>query len=85
MRSDLEGREEIRDVLMPLARGTDRRDGIIGLRYMDRFARREGGAWLSDRRICMWDHACSVRHERWTLGPSYIPRRNDRQDPSYER
>ncbi len=64
---------------------TESFSGVLAHSDVDRFERREGGAWLIARRVCVWDHVCSGRHELWTLGPSYVPGRNDRQDPSYER
>lgn len=61
------------------------RDGIMGLRYVDRFERRQGGPWRIARRLCVWDYAYAVRDERWSLPPSFVPGRPDREDPSYER
>jgi hypothetical protein len=61
------------------------RDGIMGLRYVDRFERRDGGPWRIARRVCVWDYAYAVRDERWSLPPEYVPGRNDRDDPSYDR
>lgn len=61
------------------------RDGVMGLRYVDRFERRDAGPWLIAKRVCVWDYAFAVPHERWALGPEYVPGRNDRDDPSYDR
>jgi len=61
------------------------RDGVMGLRYVDRFERRAGGPWLIAKRVCVWDYAHATKHESWGLGPAYVMGRTDRDDPSYER
>jgi ketosteroid isomerase-like protein len=61
------------------------RDGIMGLRYVDRFERRGDGPWLIAKRVCVWDYAYAVNDDRWHLPPSYVPGRVGRDDPSYQR
>ena len=61
------------------------RDGVMGLRYVDRFERRDGGPWLIAKRVCVWDYAHAVTHEPWALGPDYVMGRSGPDDPSYDR
>ena len=59
------------------------RDAIMGLRYVDRFERRDG-AWRIARRTCVWDYTYLVpAGERWPFGPEWRLGRPDRDDPSY--
>lgn len=61
------------------------RDSVMGLRYVDRFERRDGGPWLIARRTCVFDYTYVVPiTERWPLDPPFITGRTDRTDPSYE-
>jgi len=58
------------------------RDAIMGLRYVDRFERRDG-AWRIARRTCVWDYTYLVpAGERWPFGPEWKVGRPDRDDPS---
>lgn len=60
------------------------RDSIMGLRYLDHFERRGGGAWLIARRVCVYDYTYVVAiAERWPLDPPFIRGRTDRDDPTY--
>ena len=71
---------------LPLPEGMppDRTDWFMGLRYLDRFERRNGGPWLIANRLCAyeWGYMIPASHT-WELGDSYTWGRTDRQDPSY--
>ena len=58
------------------------RDSIMGLRYVDRFERRDG-AWRIARRTCIWDYSYIVpAGDRWPFGPDYQLGRPGPDDPS---
>lgn len=60
------------------------RDSVMGLRYLDRFERRDG-VWRIARRTCVWDYSYIVpAGDRWPFGPDYRLGRPDGSDPSYE-
>ena len=62
------------------------RDSVMGLRYLDRFERREGAGWRIARRVCAFDYTYIVPiAERWPLEPPFIRGRPGPDDPSYER
>jgi ketosteroid isomerase-like protein len=66
--------------------GPDRRNLIVGLRYLDRFERRAGGPWLiADRQtVTEW-----VRRDDpalfWPVPERERTARRDRSDPVYQR
>jgi hypothetical protein len=60
------------------------RDAILGLRYLDRFERRDGGAWLISSRLCAYEYSlCVPAGDAWPLDPPFVRGRPDRSDPSY--
>ena len=62
------------------------RDSVMGLRYLDRFERREGSGWLIARRVCAFDYTYIVPIvERWPLDAPFVRGCPGRDDPSYER
>jgi ketosteroid isomerase-like protein len=62
------------------------RDMVLGLRYLDRFERRNGGSWLIARRLCAYEYSLSLpAGDAWPLDPPFVRGRPDRNDPSYER
>lgn len=61
------------------------RDGVMALRYQDRFERRGGGPWLIARRRCIYDFTYVVPvGERWPLDPPFVRGRPGPDDPAYE-
>lgn len=94
-------KDAIRDVLVDLARGTDRLDGelrsegerdlVLGLRYFDRFERRgaqPGGPlrWKIALRRCVFDWSYTIPiAEKWPFAEHFTVGRRDRTDPSYRR
>lgn len=57
-------------------------DSIAGLRYVDRFDRRDGEWRIADRKIVVeWNRIDEVRPVG--LGPEYLRGRHDRTDPAY--
>lgn len=61
------------------------RDSVMGLRYLDRFERRDGG-WRIARRSCVWDYSYIVPvAEKWPLGVGFRLGRPGPDDPSYRR
>jgi ketosteroid isomerase-like protein len=62
------------------------RDAILGLRYLDRFERRGGGAWLIASRLCAYEYSLMIpAGEAWPLEAPFVRGRPDRSDPSYRR
>jgi len=61
------------------------RDMCMGLRYLDRFERRDEGGWRISRRLCVWDWSNTVpvtaKHH---FGESYVLGCRDRGDASYQ-
>jgi hypothetical protein len=59
-------------------------DHLVGIRYVDRFERRDGGPWLIARRTVVyeWSRIDTVGRE-WTIRPEYAVGTRDREDPSY--
>lgn len=59
------------------------KDSVMGLRYVDRFERRNN-AWLIANRTCVYDWTYVVAaDEAWPLDPPYITGTQDESDPSY--
>lgn len=59
------------------------KDSVMGLRYVDRFERRNG-AWLIAIRTCVYDWTYVVSSdESWPLDPPYTTGTKDQEDPSY--
>jgi ketosteroid isomerase-like protein len=62
------------------------RDMVLGLRYLDRFERRDGGPWLIARRLCAYEYSLSLpAGDAWPLDPPFVRGRSDEMDPSYRR
>lgn len=62
-------------------------DLVLGLRYVDRFERREG-VWKIARRTCAYDWTQTICTPAERLHPyteEYVRGRRDRQDVSYDR
>jgi SnoaL-like domain len=59
-------------------------DNIVGLRYVDRFERRDGGPWLIARRTVVvdWSRA-EVVDEGWVAEGAFARGRRDQSDPVY--
>jgi SnoaL-like protein len=60
-------------------------DMIIGLRYVDRFERRQG-RWLIARRVCSFDWTYTVPIDaatRWPFGEDFTVGARDRTDITY--
>lgn len=68
---------------MPSRSGTDT-DHVVGLRYIDRFERRDGGPWLiAHRRLVFdWSRIDPVGRE-WEFGEGFTVGSRDHSDPSY--
>ena len=61
------------------------RDMVLGLRYLDRFEKRDG-RWLIAKRSCAYEYSLSLpAGDAWPLDPPFVRGRPDRSDPSYER
>lgn len=61
--------------------GTDT-DLVLGLRYVDRFERRDG-RWLIARRVCVFDWTYTVQFDperSFAFGPDFTVGRRDRDD-----
>jgi hypothetical protein len=64
---------------------TDRSDMIMGLRYVDRFERRDG-RWLIARRVCAFDWTYTVAIDdttRWRFAEDFTVGARDRTDITY--
>ncbi len=64
---------------------TDHTDMVMGLRYVDRFERRDG-RWLIARRVCAFDWTYTVPIDdaaRWRFGEDFTVGRRDRSDITY--
>ena len=64
--------------------GTDS-DMVLGLRYVDRFERRDG-RWLIAKRVCAFDWTYTVPFDaskRFTFEPDFTVGRRDRTDITY--
>jgi hypothetical protein len=64
---------------------TDTTDLIIGLRYVDRFERRDH-RWLIARRVCAFDWTYTVPIDgetRWSFGEGFTVGARDRTDITY--
>ena len=62
------------------------RDMCMGLRYVDRFERREAGRWRIAQRRCVWDWSNTVSVEaKHRFGEAYVLGCRGGEDPSYER
>lgn len=68
------------------------RDLVLGLRYFDRFERREGSAaigrtgWKIALRRCVFDWSYTTPiAEKWPFAEHYTTGRRDRDDPTYRR
>jgi SnoaL-like domain len=60
-------------------------DLVIGLRYVDRFERRDG-RWLIAKRVCAFDFTYTVPFDpaqSFTFGPDFTVGRRDRTDITY--
>ncbi len=60
-------------------------DMVIGLRYVDRFERRDG-VWLIARRVCAFDWTYTVPIDpaaRWAFGEDFTVGARDRTDITY--
>ena len=70
--------------LLPEGMQSGTTDWFMGLRYLDRFERRDDGPWLIANRLCAYEWGYMVPASyTWPLGESYTWGRTDRQDPSY--
>jgi hypothetical protein len=58
------------------------RDMVLGLRYVDRFERRDG-AWRIARRVCAFDWSYWTEGTRWAFEPDFTVGRRDRTDVTY--
>jgi len=59
------------------------RDSVMGLRYVDRFEKRND-KWLIAQRVCVYDWTYIVEaKEAWPLEPPFIQGSRGRADPSY--
>jgi hypothetical protein len=58
------------------------RDMVLGLRYVDRFERREG-EWRIARRVCAFDWSYWTEGTRWAFEPDFTVGRRDRTDVTY--
>ena len=62
------------------------RDMCMGLRYVDRFERREAGRWRIAQRRCVWDWSNTVSVDaKHRFGEAYVLGCRGGEDPSYER
>jgi len=64
---------------------TDATDMILGLRYVDRFERRDG-TWLIGRRVCAFDWTYTVAIDpttRWPFGDDFVVGARDAGDITY--
>jgi SnoaL-like domain len=64
---------------------TDATDMVLGLRYVDRFERRDG-VWLIARRVCAFDWTYTVPIDgatRWPFGEDFTVGTRDRTDITY--
>jgi hypothetical protein len=60
------------------------RDNTVGLRYVDRFERRESGAWLIAHRTVVIDWSrVDVVDEGWVAGKTFARGNRDASDPLY--
>lgn len=67
-------REAIRDCIIRVARGEDRRDAVIGARYLDRLEKRAGGWRIAERTMLYdWfqDQGVSVDVSQGVMGMSF--------------
>jgi hypothetical protein len=65
---------------------TDSTDMVLGLRYVDRFERRDG-VWLIARRVCAFDWTYTVPIDgatRWPFGEDFTVGARDRSDITYQ-
>lgn len=65
--------------------GTDR-DMVLGLRYVDRFERRDGGAWLIAKRVCAFDWTYTVPFDpatKYAFEPDFTVGQRNRSDITY--
>lgn len=70
-------------VMFPDDRGVTK-DSVMGLRYVDRFERRNG-AWLIARRTCVYDWTYVIAaDEAWPLDPPFVTGSRGAEDPSYK-
>jgi hypothetical protein len=63
----------------------DDNDMVLGLRYVDRFERRDG-AWLIARRVCAFDWSYTIPFDpdaRYVFGEDYTVGQRDRSDITY--
>jgi SnoaL-like domain len=62
------------------------RDLVLGLRYFDRFERREAAGWRIALRRCVfdWSYTAPIA-EKWPFAEDFTTGRRDRGDPTYER
>lgn len=60
-------------------------DHTVGARYLDRFERRDGSAWLIAHRTVVWEWTRIDPVQRsWEIGPSWARGRRDVDDPVRE-
>lgn len=64
--------------------GDDAADHLVGVRYLDRLERRDGGPWLIAHRsvVYEWSRIDPVGRQ-WRMRPEYARPRRDRGDASY--
>jgi hypothetical protein len=58
---------------------------VMGLRYVDRFEKRDG-KWLIAKRVCAFDWAYTVPFDpdaRYTFAPDFTVGHRDRSDITY--
>ena len=61
------------------------RDAVMGLRYLDRFERRDDAVWRIAKRVCAYEYAHVVQpSEVWPLDPPFIRGSAGPDDPSYD-
>ncbi len=69
-------------VMFPDENGVTK-DSVMGLRYVDRFERRNK-TWLIANRVCVYDWTYVIAaDEAWPLDPPYTTGNQTRHDPSY--
>ena len=62
------------------------RDLCMGLRYVDRFERRDEGCWRIAERRCVWDWSNTIPvSAKHIFGETYVRGCRGPADPSYER
>ncbi len=58
-------------------------DLVYGFRYVDRFERREDGAWRIAHRVCVWDWQRTDEGLGMNLGDTYFRGSRDHDDPVF--